>query len=212
MARTQRAILILRLLQAGQPWSADELAGQFQCSTRTIFRDMQLLKDCGIAVERTADRGFHLKHDFFWRPERLARDEMIALVVASKLGTELLPPNIAQNLAAAVTKLVGSEQQETRERLANLRIDAPHNGHAVPLPHCDFFPLLLDQITEQRPTRVLLAAGAESAPRELVALPTSLGLVGEAWHLTLMFDEGKEESVPLTMIAGVEGAAGEVEV
>jgi predicted DNA-binding transcriptional regulator YafY len=209
IVRTQRALQILRLLQAGQVWSAAELAVQFDCSTRTIFRDIQLLRDCGIPIDSpTGDRGFKLQHDFFWQPERPTLEEMIALVLGTRMAEKAMPKDMARNLDSAMAKLVGSEKPAVRERLTELkmRIDAPHLTPQAVLPEQDFLPLLLDHIVAHRYLRMRVAGENPDAPsQEREAIPVRLQFVGDQWLLTIAAWEGAgEETLPLARIEQIE--------
>jgi predicted DNA-binding transcriptional regulator YafY len=205
IVRTQRALKILRLLQAGQVWSAQELAVQFDCSTRTIFRDLQLLRECGIPIDTPrGERGFKLSHDFFWQPERPTLDEMTALVVGARMAEETLPYDMQRNLGSALTKLVGSERPAVRQRLSelNMRIDAPHAKSPPSLPALDFLPQLLEHIGVQNIVRIVVAGDSPADPeREFEWIPMRLHFGDGQWHLIGMRLYGnKEESVPLMSI------------
>ena len=219
IARTQRALRILRLLQAGQVWSAQELAAQFNCSTRTIFRDLQLLRDCGIPIDnRTGERGFRLAHDFFWQPERPTLDEMTALVVGARMAEDSLPSDMQRNLGSALTKLVGSERPAVRQRLSelNMRIDPPHAAAAPALPALEFLPRLLEHIGVQMPVQIVLAGERlDAPPRTLEWIPVRLMFHGGQWRLVglplgrpdpLAAEAAREESVPLSAIVRVNPA------
>jgi predicted DNA-binding transcriptional regulator YafY len=211
IARTQRAIRILRLLQAGQVWSVQELALQFECSTRTIFRDMQMLRDCNIPIDTPrGERGFKLSHDFFWQPERPTLDEMTALVVGARMAEETLPQEMQRNLGSALTKLVGSERPAVRQRLSelNMRIDAPHAPSPPALPALDFLPRLLEHIGIQMPVQIVVAGEADGSGRELEWIPVRLHFDNGQWRLigTSLAGE-REESVPLASIVRIGPAA-----
>ncbi len=225
IARTERAIRILRLLQAGQVWSAQELAVQFKCSTRTIFRDMQLLRDCGIPIDnRSGEGGFRLSHDFFWKPERPTLDEMTALVVGARMAEDSLPSDMQRNLGWALIKLVGSEQPAVRQRLSelNMRIDPPHTASTPALPALDFLPQLLEHIGAQSLVKVIIAGAAPDAPpQEFEWIPVRLHFEEGQWHLIGLPLQAAgqpapelppgapphEQSVPLASIVRISPAA-----
>jgi biotin operon repressor len=211
IVRTQRALKILRLLQAGQVWSAQELAVQFDCSTRTIFRDLQLLRECNIPIDTPrGERGFKLSHDFFWQPERPTLDEMTALVVGARMAEETLPHDMQRNLGSALTKLVGSERPAVRQRLSelNMRIDAPHAPSPPALPALDFLPQLLEHIGIQMPVQFVVAGEADGSMRDLEWIPVRLHFESGQWRLfgTPLAGE-KEDSVPLASIVRIGPAA-----
>jgi predicted DNA-binding transcriptional regulator YafY len=211
IVRTQRALQILRTLQAGQVWSAAELAAQFSCSTRTIFRDLQLLRECGIPIDSPrGERGFRLAHDFYWQPVRPSLEEMIALIVGAKMAGEALPKEMAKNLDAAMAKIVGSERPAVRQRLAelNMRIDAPHMTAHPALPDVDFLQKLLEHIVAQ--TRMRLRVGGTAtdvALRETEVIPVRLQFAGGEWVLVVTTSEGgAEQTVRLDAIERIDPA------
>jgi predicted DNA-binding transcriptional regulator YafY len=213
IVRTQRALGILRLLQAGQVWSAVELAAQFDCSTRTIFRDLQLLRDCGIPIDSPrGERGFKLSHDFFWQPERPTIEEMIALVVGARMASEAMPKDMAKNLDSALAKLVGSEKPAVRQRLTefNMRIDAPHLTPQVALPEVEYLPVLLAHILTQTHVRLSLAPiEPGGAGEQIEVIPVRLQFTGEQWMLvTSAWEGGSEVTLPLSRIERVESPGG----
>lgn len=213
IVRTQRALQILRLLQAGQMWSAGELAAQFNCSTRTIFRDLQMLRECGIPIDSPrGERGVKLSHDFFWQPERPTMDEMIALVVGARMAGEALPKEMARNLGNAVTKLVGSERPAVREGLTelNMRIDAPHLTPQGALPDVAFLQCLLEHIVTQKHVRILLAADSPGGlAEELEVIPVRLQFARNQWMLvTTAWEGGSELTLPLARIERLQSPAG----
>jgi predicted DNA-binding transcriptional regulator YafY len=187
IVRTQRALQILRQLQAGQVWSPQELAIQFNCSTRTIFRDIQLLRGCGIPIDSPrGEKGIRLAHDFFWKPERPTLDEMIALVVGARVAGEALPKDLARNLESAIAKLIGSERPAIRQRLneVRLRIDSPHVTPQNALPDAPFLPLLLEHIVAQTVVRLTVEQGSPGAAQQLLhVIPLRLRCDEGQWLL-----------------------------
>jgi biotin operon repressor len=210
IVRMQRALQILRLLQAGQTWSAQELAEQYHCSTRTIFRDLQLLRDCGIPIESPrGEKGFRLAHDFFWQPERPTLDEMIALVVGARMAGEAMPKDMAKSLESAMAKLVGSHRPADRQRLTELkmRIDSPHLVPQPALPEAAYLAQLLEHIVAQRIVRLFVAAQPPDEPARIMEMvPVRLHYAGGEWWLLLAegADAAPEESIPLARIERIE--------
>jgi len=58
--RLLRVIKCLRLLERGC-YSAEDMAGHFRVSKRTIYRDLRLLAEAGVPLaRRTTDRRYHV--------------------------------------------------------------------------------------------------------------------------------------------------------
>ena len=210
VVRTQRALQILQLLQAGQIWSTGELAQTFNISTRTVFRDLQLLRDCGIPVQSPAgERGGHqLAHDFFWKPVRPTQDELTALVVGSRLAAEALPQPMARLFEAAVQKVISCESPVRRQRLAeaSLRIDPPH-GTATSsgqLPDLTFMPRLLESLVDQLPIEITLQGQLDKPLTPLKMIPQRLDFIEGHWVLVgNRIDSEESDRLPISSIAEV---------
>lgn len=210
VVRTQRALQILRLLQSGQIWSTNELAQTFNISTRTVFRDLQLLRDCGIPVQSPAgERGGHqLAHDFFWKPVRPTQDELTALVVGSRLAAEALPTGMARLFEAAVLKVISCESPVRRKRLAeaSLRIDPPHGASASigHLPDLAFMSRLLESLVNQLPIEVTLKEQTRKLSDSVKMIPQRLDFIDGKWILEGNRVGGHQsDSVPLSSIADI---------
>ena len=210
VVRTQRALQILRLLQSGQIWSTNELAQTFSISTRTVFRDLQLLRDCGIPVQSPAgERGGHqLAHDFFWKPVRPTQDELTALVVGSRLAAEALPKGMARLFEAAVLKVISCEPPVRRQRLAeaSLRIDPPHGGSTSTghLPDLAFMSRLLESLVNQLPIEVMLKEPSQHSPNSVKMIPQRLDFIEGKWILEGNRVGGDQsDAVPVSSIADI---------
>ena len=186
LVRVKRALQILRQLQAGQTWTVAELAEQFQCSERTIFREVKLMRECGIPIDvPEGERGFRMSQDFFWKPVRPTTEELIALVVGSRMAAATMPDEMRKLMESAVEKIVGSERPAVRERLGELtmRIDAAEGIPKPLLGAYDFLTDLLDYISKQLPLRVILKTDAEQ-PAAVEMLPERLQFAQGEWVLS----------------------------
>lgn len=68
---------------------AASLAGTLGVSVRTLYRDMQALKDLGAPIEGEAGVGYVLRPGYFLPPLMFTRDELEALVLGARwVGTQ----------------------------------------------------------------------------------------------------------------------------
>ena len=76
-----RLLEIYTLIQGGSGWTAKKLAEKFKTTTRTIFRDIDVLKSVGIPVNHDPDQKcYTIARDFYMRPVELTFHEALALV------------------------------------------------------------------------------------------------------------------------------------
>lgn len=123
--RVRRMLQMMLLLQESQARSAAELAEQFQVSRRTVFRDIQLLRDTGFPlVYDVARDGYALQHRVMQHVD-LQPLELIA-VADCGLGAARLPFLRAARevalakLTASTSSLTQAQVHYVREQLANL--------------------------------------------------------------------------------------------
>jgi predicted DNA-binding transcriptional regulator YafY len=117
----ERALAILLLLTRRRLLTATALAGRFEVSVRTIYRDIDRLIGLGIPIE--AERGavgsFRLSEGFLSPPIALNRVETTALLVALTLVRGLETTPLLTDLEAAEAKLLAALPKAAREVLAN---------------------------------------------------------------------------------------------
>ena len=104
--RIHRLLKLITLLQTGRHYQAPDLAREFNVSRRTLFRDLNLLKQSGIPlVYDGAARSYVIERDFFLPPVNFTLPEVLGLtMVLSKYGTEAALPNFGA-AAGAMMKI-----------------------------------------------------------------------------------------------------------
>lgn len=79
--RIDRLLQIYTLIQGESGWTADRLAEHFGTTQRTIFRDIDVLKNAQVPVYHDTERKcYQIRRDFFLPPLDLTFDESLALV------------------------------------------------------------------------------------------------------------------------------------
>ena len=91
MTRLERALGILLQLSGGTLVTAPDLAGRFEVSVRTIYRDIELLSALGVPVhaERGVAGGFRLAEGYFLPPVALNRAEAVSSCVVFAMSGQL---------------------------------------------------------------------------------------------------------------------------
>lgn len=104
MEQNRRLFAIMDALRRGrQAVPAARLARELHVSVRTLYRDMQALKDLGAPIEGEAGVGYVLRPGFFLPPLMFTREELEALVLGARwVGTQ---PD--QDLADAAKNALG---------------------------------------------------------------------------------------------------------
>jgi len=132
--RITRLLRLLHMLQKGPAHNASALAKACGVTRRTIFRDLQTLRDAGLLLEFDADaQRYHVLSSAFAPPEPLTAEEALALVA---LGNELGRNQGLPFYEAAYTASLKLErglpdqlQQELRRTSRAIRIRPTRLGH-----------------------------------------------------------------------------------
>jgi len=121
--RADRLDLLTRVLRDRPGTTAGELARELGVSSRSVFRDLDALRERGYPIESSRGRGGGLRLHPNWGLGRvlLARDEalctLLGLAVAEKLGF----PMFAPELARARRKIADAFPTAERRQIAPLR-------------------------------------------------------------------------------------------
>lgn len=106
---TGRLFRIVTMIQGSKHWTPAAIAEQLGTSGRTVYRDLERLRDGGVPVDfhdgDDGPRGYRIPPGFFLPPLELSMDEACALALLAErvAGTEQLP--LTRPAALAMQKL-----------------------------------------------------------------------------------------------------------
>lgn len=182
--RERLAALVARL-RTGGDHSASALAAALNVTPRTIWRDVDTLRENGVPVTGTRGRGYSMEDSAALPPLHLSLAEIEALHLALAVLSDATDPG----LAAAAVSLADKFDAALPENAPGaadwgfaLHPFASGNEGAAHVP------LLREAIREKKLLRLTRQGGAP----ELIT-PKSLTYVGRAWRLVYEADTGLEE-------------------
>ena len=120
MNRIDRLFAITTQLQSRRSVRATDLAGHFEVSPRTIYRDIAALSESGIPIIALPGQGFALADGFFLPPLHLTTDEATALILGARLLSSSATRNVAAAADEAVDKLLSVLGNDQRRLLADI--------------------------------------------------------------------------------------------
>jgi predicted DNA-binding transcriptional regulator YafY len=128
MKRTERLFALAEVLRGRRTGvTAEELASRFRVTVRTIYRDLDALRDASLPVtaERGRGGGYALDKSYSLPPVNFTAREAALLLALGRfaLDTRFLPfvGTLEQALDKVRAALSGSAQRELLSRLAELR-------------------------------------------------------------------------------------------
>jgi predicted DNA-binding transcriptional regulator YafY len=199
--RADRLDLIARLLADRPGLTTAALARELDVSVRSIFRDLQTLRDRGYPVEGARGRGGGLRLPANWGLGKVlfSRDEALCTLLALAIADRLGLPMFAPELGRARRKITGAFSRTERRRIAPLRerifvgpvaSPAVRGSYAEPLPA----PMRRLQVAfvEERVVRAeYRKEGGASSVRRLE--PHALVINWPAWYV-LGYDHSRAQT------------------
>ena len=121
LTRTRRLLKLIALLQTARGFNTDALALACEVSRRTIFRDLDLLRESGLPLEfDEAAQRYRISGTVYLPPMDFTAEEALALtVLCHELGDTSGLPFLGPASSAAV-KLEGNLPPRLRKHLQNL--------------------------------------------------------------------------------------------
>jgi len=124
MNRTDRLLAIVLELQNKGTVRAEDLAGTFSVTKRTIYRDVQALSEAGVPVAAEPGVSYSLIEGYFLPPVNLTNDEAMMLIlgadfVSHSFGREYcdVASSAMRKVEAALPKLKRVEVQEQKRSM-----------------------------------------------------------------------------------------------
>jgi len=173
-------------LQAGNGQNADGLAEACGVSRRTMFRDLDTLKDAGVPLQfdRQQDRYF-IPSSFFLPPTNFTAAETLSLIaLASSLGKNGQLPFYEPARSAALkleSTLPGALRDEMRTMTQSIQIRVSQKN---PLEGKEkFYQLLVDSIAAQRVVRMVYESLTEWETITTKLRPYRLLFSRRSWYV-----------------------------
>ena len=183
--RLHRILRIIRLLQGGRPLSNPQLSAEYQVSSRTIFRDLDVIERAGFIIwydRKEATYRLHPKQ--FMPPLGLKASEAAELMIGvSVLGGDHGIP-LLDHAHEAVTKLEACLSLDARAgALAGRRTTEVRLGPLSRHNHArDAFDMVHASIRHQKRLRCRYASLEDRARIEFGLNPYWLLFYGRAWY------------------------------
>lgn len=118
--RFDRIVAILIQLQSKKIVKAQELADRFDCSLRTIYRDIRTLEASGVPIYSEAGVGYALMEGYRLPPVMFTREEVSSFIAAEKLMQKFTDPSLGSHYASAMYKLKSVLRSTDKDWLSNI--------------------------------------------------------------------------------------------
>ena len=185
MNRTDRLMGIIAHLQTKKYQTAEQIAGHFGISVRTVFRDLRAMGEIGVPIGFETGRGYFITGGYFLPPISLTMEEANALALAEPLVLRFADKAAAQLVGSALAKIkmaMGGPQRDKLEKIQG------HTAHYVPDAYAHLMPEnnFLTQIQQAILHKTILRIGYENTTGESTVRevePIGLTFYSLNWHL-----------------------------
>lgn len=183
--RLARVLRILELIQSRGRWTTRAIAEEIECSERTVYRDLDVLRFAGIPYHREGDQQFiRVRPDFKFPVMTLTDDEILGLSLATAITKSPGLDVTAGSLPTAV-KLAAVSKTETQELIDDaLRLVtvldlklADHSRHHEAIRSIQL------ALVQQKQISGHYESPYEPAPVKLKLHPYRLCLIKNAWYV-----------------------------
>ncbi len=188
MERSTRLSRLLQILHARPMTPVEELAARLGVSDRTIYRDLESLRNDGVQVARKARFGYAVGED---DPNALdlGRDELDALALGVQMVNAWGDPALAAAAVRMVDKIAGALSRDAQSALDRTPLGASRARHKF--KRVAGLGKLRQALTEKRKL-YFRYSDHEGHKSERVVQPRSLVFRGDHWSL-LAWCEMREE-------------------
>jgi predicted DNA-binding transcriptional regulator YafY len=187
MNRTDRLVAMVMFLQGRRVVRAEELAGHFEISVRTVYRDVAALSEAGVPIAGEAGVGYSLMKGYHLPPVMFTAEEASGLFVGGAMVHRFADASLQTPMRSALEKLravLPADRQDYVDRLVrNTVINGLASG-AGPDPGAQPWLLTVQQGVAQRRVLRMTYHGRdrdEDTCRD--AEPLGIVFYGGAWSL-----------------------------
>jgi predicted DNA-binding transcriptional regulator YafY len=186
LSRISRLVQLLGLLQAGKGHNAGELAKACEVSRRTIFRDLDVLRQAGVPLLFDDEQSvYRIPGTYFLPPTNFTTEEALAVIVLCyEMGSDSRLPFYEAAQSAAL-KLEGSLPGRVREQLRDISSAVqiklePSNRLTGQLP---IYRQLLAAIGSRRPVVIQYESFSDGQVIRLKLCPYRMLFSRRSWYV-----------------------------
>ncbi|MEO5594473.1 MAG: YafY family protein [Chitinophagaceae bacterium] len=182
MNRIDRLFNILTLLQSKKYVPAEKIAGKFNLSIRTVYRDIKALGEAGIPVSFEPQRGYFIVQGYFLPPVAFSKEEANAFLLMEAIVSGFADKSIQTHFSNGLNKIkavMRSSDKDKMESLSkNLKLQTPACFHF----DFEYLSLLQSAISAQTTVELDYKNNNQEVSKRFIE-PIGLVFYAFHWHL-----------------------------
>ena len=192
MSKFQRCLQLIHEVEVRPGQSGKQLADRFECSERTIMRDIRHLEEqVGLII--TNENGYRFFNKPFLPPLALTWDEVVAVILAQSLAQRQLDARTSAWLSNAVEKMrrgMAGAEKRVAERVKQQTVVLPSAA-----TESDTAVTLLSELTRATQENLEISfwyqGRSDAEPEQRWAEPAGMSFQESRWYL-LAYDLARE--------------------
>jgi predicted DNA-binding transcriptional regulator YafY len=121
MNRTDRLFAILLHIQSNSRVRAQDIAGRFDITKRTVYRDVLALMEAGVPIIGKAGEGYSIEDGYFLPPVSFTKDEALMLILGADVMGQHFDAQYRKAAHSAENKIHASLPKELKKEVAYLK-------------------------------------------------------------------------------------------
>lgn len=183
MNRVDRLLAQILFLQSRPLCTAEELAGHFGLSLRTIYRDLAALGEAGVPVVAQAGVGYSLARGYHLPPVSFTEEEAAALVTGGLLVERSADASVRRPMGSALMKVRAVLPRALQAQMVRLEQSMAATATPEQPARSADLTLLQQALAQRRVLRFSYASWGQEDAKQREAEPLGLIHYLERWHL-----------------------------
>ena len=182
MNRIDRLFGILTTLQSKKFVTAEKLAGKFDISVRTLYRDIKALGELGIPVSFEQHKGYFIVNGYFLPPVSFTTEEANAMLLMEAIVSGFADNSIKKHYSTGLNKVKAVLKSSQKEKIEMLT-----NNIKMQVPPCfqydfEYLSIIQNSITSKQILEIEYKNSKEEINSRKIE-PIGLVFYALAWHL-----------------------------
>lgn len=186
MNRIDRLTALIIFLQGRQRVSIDDIAGRYNISPRTAYRDLAALQEAGVPIGSEPGEGYFIVKGYHLPPVMFNRGEATSLLAAERLVQRWSETSLGKSYLSALDKIRAVLPPDEKEYFDILdhhtKAFYRHNDKA-PMPDDKVFSFLYNAIFKKEVIKLDYYSPYKEDKTTRRVEPLGLLLMGNHWYL-----------------------------
>lgn len=185
MNRIDRVSAILIQLQSRRIVKASDIAGRFNISLRTVYRDVKTLEEAGIPIIGEAGVGYSIMEGYRLPPVMFTREEATAFLTAEKFVEKLTDVSTMNHHKSAMYKIRAILKTAEKNLLEDIdnKIEVIKSHSQLNVDNKDHIQTLLNSIAQKNVVTIDYFANHSQEHTKRDIEPVGIFYKESRWHL-----------------------------